>query len=103
MSNLNKLFQHAQQMQGEMKTIQDELSKEKFEGNAGGGMVKAIVNGQMKPVDLTIEKEIINKEEKEMLEDLIVAAFTAAQEKAQKTMKEKMKSITGLPNLGGLF
>jgi len=103
MSNLNKLVQQAQQMQERMKKVQEELSKEMFEGNSGGGMVKAIVDGQMKPVDIKIELEIINKEEKEMLEDLIVAAFTAAQDKAQKKMQEKMKSISGLPNLGGLF
>ena len=107
MPNINKLFKQAQQMQAEMSKIQDELATQEFEGNAGGGMVKAIVNGQLKPVTVKIEKEVITTDEIEMLEDLIVAAFSDAQIKAKAALEERMSSMTGgLINpagLGGLF
>ncbi|MGC9365690.1 MAG: YbaB/EbfC family nucleoid-associated protein [bacterium] len=107
MSNLNNLLKQAQQMQAEMKKIQEQLAQQEFQGESGGGMVKAIVNGKLEPISIKFEPDIVNPEELDMLEDLIIAAFTAAQTKAQQEIKDKMSDLTGgmfnPMNLGSLF
>ncbi|MBN1150855.1 YbaB/EbfC family nucleoid-associated protein [candidate division WOR-3 bacterium] len=95
MQNFDRIIKQAQKMQADIDRIQKELAQENFEGESGGGIVKAVVDGTLNPVSVKIEKEILKSEEVEMIEDLIVAAFTAAQRKAKNTAQEKMKGMYG--------
>ncbi len=85
--NIQDMMKQAQQMQ---ERLQKEMTTLRVEGNAGGGMVTVIVNGG-KPVEsITIDPEVVSKEDVPMLQDLIVAAITDAHRKADAAMAEKM-------------
>jgi DNA-binding YbaB/EbfC family protein len=99
--NMNELMKQAQMMQSKVAKIQDELADEAVEGNAGGGMVRAIFNGQGDIVSVHIEKEVVSPDDVEMLEDLIFAAVGDGLRKAKKLASERMGPIAG--GLGGLF
>ncbi|RMG66611.1 MAG: YbaB/EbfC family nucleoid-associated protein, partial [Calditrichaeota bacterium] len=71
--NMNQLLKQAQKMQENLARVQAELANITVEGSAGGGMVKVTANCQNQILEVSIEPEVINEEEKEMLEDLIVA------------------------------
>jgi DNA-binding YbaB/EbfC family protein len=99
------LIKQAQALQEKMMRLQAELEAREFEGQSGGGMVKAVVNGKLMLLSLRIEKEAITPDDPEMLEDLVLAAIKSAQEKASNTIKEEMNKITGGMglNIPGLF
>jgi DNA-binding YbaB/EbfC family protein len=99
------LIKQAQALQEKMMRLQAELEAREFEGQSGGGMVKAVVNGKLMLLSLRIEKEAITPDDPEMLEDLVLAAIKSAQEKAGNTIKEEMNKITGGMglNIPGLF
>lgn len=99
MQNFDKILKQAQKMRLDMERIQKELAQENFDGESGGGMVKAVVDGTLNPLSVKIEKEILKSDNVEMIEDLIVAAFTVAQKKAKNAAQEKMKDIYGPFNL----
>jgi len=99
--NMNELMKQAQMMQSKMAKIQDELAAETVEGNAGGGMVRAIFNGQSEIVSIHIEKEVVSPDDVEMLEDLISAAVGDGLRKAKELASDRMGPLTG--GLGGLF
>ena len=103
--NINNIMKKAQEMQEELEKKQEELAGKKVEATSGGGMVKVVVNGNEEVVDITIEKEVVDPEDTEMLEDLILAAVNNAKEKAQEMKQEEMGDIAGgldLPNIPGL-
>src|SRR3982075_3996537 len=85
--NIQQMMKQAQQMQAR---LQREMADLKVEGNAGGGMVTVIVNGAKQVQSLTIDPEVVSKDDVEMLQDLIVAAINDAQRKADEEMAEKM-------------
>ena len=91
---MGKLMKQAQEMQEKMSKVQEELNKIEVEGQSGGGMIKATVNGKKELLSLKIEDEIMN-EDKEMIEDLIIAAVNQAISSATSIADEKMNSITG--------
>ena len=91
---INKMIKKAQEMQSQMEKAQAELNSIEIEGQAGGGMVSVIVNGHKELVALNIDPEILN-EDKEMLEDMILAAVNQGLQNAGKVAEEKMNSITG--------
>jgi hypothetical protein len=94
------LLAKAREMQDKMKAMQDELGKRQVTAEAAGGMVQATVNGRMELVKLKIDKSKIDPGDTEMLEDVIVAAVAAAQNKAAESAKEamqKMASDIGVP------
>ncbi len=91
---MGKLMKQAQEMQTKMAKVQEELGQLEVEGQSGGGMVTAVVNGQKELLSVSIEEEIL-EEDKEMVEDLIVAAVNQALQNATKTAEEKMNSVTG--------
>lgn len=103
MQNFDKIIKQAQIMKSEIDRIQKELATEKFEGESGGGMVKTVVNGTFDLLSVKIEKEILASGDAEMLEDLIVAAFCAAQKKAKIAAQEKMKNVSGPFDFPGGF
>ena len=100
--NINKLMKQAQQMQEQMAKIQEELANKTIEGSAGGGMVKAVASGDGKIVSITIEPDVLAQNDKEMLEDLVLAAVNSAIENAKNMASEEMKKIAGGLNIPGL-
>ena len=91
---INKMIKKAQEMQSQMEKAQAELNSIEIEGQAGGGMVSVIVNGHKELVALNVDPEILN-EDKEMIEDMILAAVNQGLQNAGKVAEEKMNSITG--------
>ncbi len=90
-------------MQAKMAQLQEELAKAEFEVSSGGGMVTVRMNGQQEVLAVKIEEEVFSEGDKEMLEDLIVAAINEARQKAADMAKEQMSSLTGGMNIPGLF
>jgi DNA-binding YbaB/EbfC family protein len=103
MANFGKMMKQAQQMQAKMAQLQEELAKTEFEVSSGGGMVTVRMNGQQEVLSVKIEDEVFSDGDKEMLEDLIVAAINEARQKAADMAKEQMSSLTGGMNIPGLF
>jgi DNA-binding YbaB/EbfC family protein len=87
------MLKQVQKMQAEMEKVQNELANKTITEEAGGGMIKATANGKKELISVEIDKEVINGGDKEMLEDLVVAAVNKALESAGK-MEEEMAKIT---------
>lgn len=98
MVDFMKLLEKAKQVQEEM---QAKLSQVKVEGSSGGGMVKVVMDGAKNVLDIQIDPEVINPDDREMLQDLIVAAFNDASAKAEEEAKKLLQEL-GLP-FPGLF
>ena len=91
---MKNIIKKAQELQSQMEKAQAELNSIEIEGQAGGGMVSVTVNGHKELVALNIDPEILN-EDKEMIEDMILAAVNQGLQNAGKVAEEKMNSITG--------
>jgi nucleoid-associated protein EbfC len=102
MANLNKLLKQAQKMQSQMLRAQEDLKAKQAEGTAGGGMVKVVMSGGLDLVSVKIDKQVVDPNDVEMLEDLIMAAFKNAQEKVNDLSQSTMGAITGGMNIPGL-
>jgi len=89
-------------MQAKMMKLQEELASRTVEASAGGGMVTAVVNGKHELVSLKIEKDVVNPDDVEMLQDLIVAAVNEAVRKAQEMAQAEMAKLTGGLQIPGL-
>ena len=100
--NINKIMKQAQKMQAQVMQAQQDLQGKQFEGTAGGGMVKAVVNGGQELVSITINPEVVDPADVEMLEDLIVASIKNAQEKIKNASDATFGNISGQMNLPGL-
>ena len=101
--NMGKYGRQFQDMQKQIEKLQADLKERIVEGTSGGGMVKAKVNGQQEIVDVKIEKEVINPDDKGMLEDLILAAVNEAVKKSKKLQETEMAKITGMMMPPGMF
>jgi len=99
---LGNMMKQVQQMQAKMAEMQAQLESAEIEGSAGGGMVKVVVNGKNELRSITIDREVVNPDDVEMLQDLIVAALNQAREKAHEIQQQQMSSLTGGLNLPGL-
>jgi DNA-binding YbaB/EbfC family protein len=91
----NSMMKQAQAMQAKMAKMQDELAELQIEGTAGGGMVTITMNGKQEVLGLKIKPEVVDPEDVEGLEDLIMAAYNDAKERAAKEMEDAMKKATG--------
>ncbi len=105
MKGFGNMMKQIKLMQQKMQKIQEELAEKKVEGSAGGGMVTAVVNGKQELLEIKIDKEVVDSEDVEMLQDLIVAAVNQALKKSQEMMNEEMAKLTGGLgiNIPGLF
>lgn len=102
MKGLSQLMRQAQAMQANMQKAQDELATIEVEGSSGGGMVKVLVTCKHEVKRVTIEPALL-EDDKEMLEDLIAAAFNDARVKVERTVQDKLSAVTGgLALPGGL-
>ena len=101
--NQAAMMKQAQKMQQEMLRMQEELENKVFTAAAGGGMVKAGVNGKHEIVELTINPEAVDSDDVEMLQDMIIAAVNEAMRTADNEQAQNMSRLTGGLNLGGLF
>ena len=98
--SMAKMLKQAQEVQKQIENVQNELDDLSIEGEAGGGMVKATVNGKIELLDLSLQEDIL-EEEKDMIEDLIISAVNNAITKAQEESQNRMNSVTG-GMLGGM-
>ena len=105
MDNLQQILQMGQQLQAKIAEIQERLESQEISASAGGGMVKATVDGKGSVKDLSIDPTVVDPRDVEMLEDLVMAAVSEAQNKARSLYEEEMRKATGgLPmQLPGLF
>ena len=88
------MLKQVQKMQAEMQRVQGELANMTVTEEAGGGMIKATANGSKETISVEIDPQVIEKEEKEILEDLVVAAVNKALESATKLSEEEMAKVT---------
>ncbi|HPC84856.1 MAG TPA: YbaB/EbfC family nucleoid-associated protein [Smithellaceae bacterium] len=105
MHNIGNIVKQAKKMQEKMGRLQQELETRTVEAQSGGGMVRVLVNGKFEIVSLKIEKDVVNPEDIEMLQDLIAAAVNEGIRKSQEMASQEMAKITGglaIPGLGGM-
>jgi DNA-binding YbaB/EbfC family protein len=103
---LGDLMKQAQKMQQEMGKIQEESKKKTVEASAGGGMVVVVANGAQEIISIKIEKDVVNPEDIEMLQDLVTAAVNEALRRAQQMVSDDMGKLTGgmnIPGMGNMF
>jgi DNA-binding YbaB/EbfC family protein len=99
--NMQQMMRQAQKMQKQMEQLQEEAALEIIEVSSGGGMVKVKMNGRQEVQGIEIEDEILS--DKEVLQDLIIAAVNEATRRTQEFMQSKMRTLTGGLNLPGIF
>lgn len=97
--NMNNLMKQAQRMQRQMEESQKELETKEFSAKAGGGAVTVTVNGKKEVLKVTLDKEVVDPDDVEMLEDLVVAAANEALRMAEEASADAMGKMTG--GLGG--
>ena len=101
--NQAAMMKQAQKMQQEMLRMQQEMEAKTYTAAAGGGMVKATVNGKHEVVDLQINPEAVDPDDVEMLQDMVIAAVNEAMRTADTDSANNMSRLTGGLNLGGFF
>jgi DNA-binding YbaB/EbfC family protein len=100
LAELQKMMKAAQELQ---EKLQKELSEMRIEGSSGGGMVTVVLDGQKNCLEVKLEPEVVNKDDIEMLQDLIVSAFREAISKVETEVAQKMAGLTGGLKIPGLF
>lgn len=94
--NLQQLMKQAQKMQQEMQDAKEEIANTEFVGSAGGGMVEIKMNGERKVLAVSIKPEVIDADDKEMLEDLVLASVNDALAQIVKMENEKLPNMPGM-------
>ena len=97
-----QLMKQANQMQLKMKKLQDELAEKSYDGTAGGGAVKVTVNGNNQIKSIDIQDDVFKAGDKDMLQDMVLAAANEALKTAKETSAKEMEKITGGMNIPGL-
>ena len=103
MGNIGNMMKQAQKLQAKMLQMQAELADKTVEATAGGCMVKVAANGKQQILSIVIEKEVVDPEDVEMLQDLITAAVNDALAKSQEMVSSQMSKLTGGMNIPGLM
>jgi len=103
-NSMTDILKQAQALQSKLTELQAEAERKTVEASSGGGMVTAVVNGKLQVLSIRIDPQVLNTEDREMLQDLVTAAVNEAIRKAQQMMAEAMSRVTGglkIPGLGG--
>lgn len=103
MKNIGNILKQAQKMQGEMAKIQEKLAETTVVGQAGGGMVEVTMDGKQEVRRVRIDPVVVDKQDVEMLEDIVAAAFNDAQKKVQEMTRDSLSKLTGGLNLPAGF
>ena len=101
--NMNAMIRQAQKMQDEITTLQEDIENREFSATSGGGAVSVVVTGKKPIKSLTINKEVVDPEDVEMLQDLVISAINEAVNQVESTTETEMSKITGGVSLPGLF
>ena len=94
MKGFGNIMKEAQKLQAQMEQLQAEAAKKTVEATAGGGMVTVVANGKQEIVSIKIDREVINPEDAQMLEDLVLAASNEALRKSKEMVQGEMSKIT---------
>lgn len=100
---MGQMMKQAQKLQSKMMKLQEEMAEKTIETTSGGGMIKVVANGKQQIVSIQIEKEVVDPEDVEMLQDLILAAVNDALSKSQEMVSSEMGKLTGGLNIPGLM
>src|SRR4030042_2371753 len=100
---LGNILKQAQQMHAKISQLQEEMAAKTVEGSSGGGMVNILMNGKQEILSVRIDPEVVNREDIEMLQDLMTAAVNEAIRKSHEMTQEERKKITGGLRIPGLF
>jgi DNA-binding YbaB/EbfC family protein len=103
MKGMGNMMKQAQKLQAKMLKMQEELAEKTVETSAGGGMISVVANGRQQLVSITIDKEVVDPDDVEMLQDLILAAVNDALNKAQEMVAGEMGKLTGGFNIPGML
>ncbi len=101
--NMKEMMRQAQLLQKKMARLQEELAAKEIEASVGGGMVRAVANGKPEIVSISIEKEVVDPDDVEMLQDLVVSAVNEALSRAKEMSDAEMGKITGGLKMPGMF
>ena len=101
--NMNNILKQAQKMQENMQKMQEELETKEVEASVGGGAVTVKVNGKKEVIDITINPEVVDPEDIEMLQDLVLSAVNEALRSVDDMQSSQMNKVTGGMNIPGLF
>ena len=101
--NFGNIMKQAKKIQEKIASMQAELESRTVEATAGGGMVTVVVNGKFEILSMKIEREVVNQEDIDMMQDLIMAAVNEGIRKAQEMASAEMSKITGGFNIPGLM
>ena len=103
MKDMGNMMKQVQKLQSKMLKLQEEMAEKTVEASSGGGMVKVVANGRQQLLSIQIEKEVVDPEDLEMLQDLILAAVNEALLKSQEMVSGEMSKLTGGMNIPGLM
>ncbi|QDX91936.1 YbaB/EbfC family nucleoid-associated protein [Brevibacterium sp. JNUCC-42] len=103
MKNMQQMMKQVKKMQDDMQKAQEQLKERVVEGTAGGGAVVVKANGHKQVIDVTINPEVVDPEDVEMLQDLVLAAINDAMKNVDEVVGKEMGRFTGGMNIPGLF
>jgi nucleoid-associated protein EbfC len=103
MKGMGNMMKQAQKLQAKMLKMQEELGERTVETSAGGGMISVVANGRQQVVSISIDREVVDPDDVEMLQDLILAAVNDALSKAQEMVAGEMGKLTGGFNIPGML
>ena len=102
-NNMNQMLKQAQKMQDEITALQADIENREFKATSGGGAVEVVMSGKKEIKSLTIKPDVVDKDDIEMLQDLVISAFNDAVHQIEATSENEMGAITGGVSFPGLF
>lgn len=103
MKGMGNMMKQAQKLQSKMLKLQEELAEKTIESSSGGGMIRVVANGRQQIVSIHIDKEVVDPDDVDMLQDMILAAVNDALTKSQEMVAAEMGKVTGGINLPGFM
>jgi nucleoid-associated protein EbfC len=103
MKNMGNMMKQAQKLQSKMLQLQEELAEKTIESSSGGGMIRVVANGRQQLVSISIDKEAVDPDDIDMLQDMVLAAVNDALTKSQEMVAAEMGKLTGGFNLPGFM